>query len=24
VNAIARYYVNRASRPASVPKGMAG
>ena len=24
VNALARYYVNRASRPASVPKGMAG
>jgi phosphate ABC transporter permease protein PstC len=24
VNAIARYYVNRASRPATVPKGMAG
>jgi phosphate ABC transporter permease protein PstC len=24
VNAIARYYVNRASRPAAVPKGMAG
>jgi phosphate ABC transporter permease protein PstC len=24
VNAIARYYVNRASRPAGVPKGMAG
>ena len=24
VNALARYYVNRASRPATVPKGMAG
>jgi phosphate ABC transporter permease protein PstC len=24
VNAIARYYVNRAARPATVPKGMAG
>jgi phosphate ABC transporter permease protein PstC len=24
VNALARYYVNRASRPAAVPKGMAG
>jgi phosphate ABC transporter permease protein PstC len=24
VNGLARYYVNRASRPASVPKGMAG
>jgi phosphate transport system permease protein len=24
VNAVARYYVNRASRPATVPKGMAG
>jgi ABC-type phosphate transport system permease subunit len=24
VNALARYYVNRAERPAAVPKGMAG
>ncbi|MEY2535286.1 MAG: hypothetical protein QOF29_3196, partial [bacterium] len=24
VNAVARFYVNRAERPAGVPKGMAG